>query len=85
MTTIEEWDRVFELTVPLLGASIGVLSVVGVLALWTLRPPGQRISYDGQYLVSVRYPGQWHLLTDFIQPNNPDVLALYSQIGPDPW
>ena len=70
----------------MLSAGIGALSVVaGVLALWTLRPPGQRISYDGQYLVSVRYPGQWHLLTDFIQPNNPDILAVLSEVGPDPW
>ncbi len=45
----------------------------------------QRVKYqDGQYLVSVRY-GQWHDLQDFVQPSNPDVLAVYSQIGPDPW
>ena len=38
---------------------------------------------DNHYLVAVRYPGQWHNLQDFIQPNNPDVLAVYSRIGPD--
>ncbi len=40
---------------------------------------------DGHYLVAVRYPGQWHNLQDFIQPDNPDVVAIYSQIGPDAW
>ncbi|MBA7677837.1 hypothetical protein ES703_86101 [subsurface metagenome] len=40
---------------------------------------------DGHYLVAVRYPGQWHNLQDFVQPDNPDVMAVYSQIGPDVW
>lgn len=40
---------------------------------------------DGRYLVSVRYPGQWHDLREFIQPSNPDVLAVYSRNGPEPW
>ena len=40
---------------------------------------------DNHYLVAVRYPGQWNNLQDFVQPDNPDVLALYSQIGPDVW
>lgn len=40
---------------------------------------------DSHYLVAVRYPGQWHNLQDFVQPDNPDVIAVYSQIGPDPW
>ena len=39
---------------------------------------------DGQYLVSVRY-GDWHDLREFVQPDNPDVLAVYSQYGPDYW
>ncbi len=87
MTTKEEWDRAFELTVPVAGVAIGALSVaVGVLALWTLRPPGQRIySQDGQYLVAVRYPGQWNDIREFIQPANPDVLAAYFRYGPDYW
>ncbi|GAI68460.1 unnamed protein product [marine sediment metagenome] len=87
MRTKEEWDRAFELTVPVAGVAIGALSVVaGVLALWTLRPPGQRIySQDGQYLVAVRYPGQWNDIREFIQPANPDVLAAYFRYGPDYW
>ncbi|MBA7609488.1 hypothetical protein ES703_16679 [subsurface metagenome] len=55
---------------------------LGTLLLSRLR---QRAYYeDGQYLVNVRY-GQWHDLRDFIQPSNPDVLAEYSQIGPNYW
>jgi len=83
----EEWDRAFDRAVPLLGAGIGIVSLaVGIMALWRSSPLGQRIYYqDGQYLVSVRYPGQWHQLTDFVQPDNPDVVAIYSQIGPDVW
>ncbi len=43
-----------------------------------------RVRYlEGQYLVNVR--GQWQDLRDFIQPSNPDVLAVYSQIGPNYW
>jgi len=33
----------------------------------------------------VRGPGQWNDIRDFVQPDNPDVLAVYSQFGPDPW
>lgn len=40
---------------------------------------------DGHYLVAVRYPGQWHNLQDFVQPDNPDVIAAYEQFGPDYW
>ena len=40
---------------------------------------------DSHYLVAVRYPGQWHNLQDFVQPGNPDVLAIFSQYGPGYW
>lgn len=40
---------------------------------------------DGHYLVAVRFPGQWHNLQDFVQPGNPDVLAIFSQYGPNYW
>lgn len=47
---------------------------------------GSRVQYrDGQYLVSVRYPGQWNEIREFVQPDNPDVIAVYSQIGPHVW
>ena len=43
-----------------------------------------RVQYsEGQYLVNVR--GYWQDLRDFIQPLNPDVLDIYSQIGPSCW
>lgn len=72
---------------PIVGVGIGTLSlVIGSMALLLSRASAQRVySEDGQYLVSVRYLGQWHQLTDFVQPNNPDVVALYSEIGPDAW
>ncbi len=65
----------------------GITSIaLGLLALTRSSPLGRRAYHlDGQYLVSVRYPGQWHDLRSFVQPNNPDVIAVYSQYGPDPW
>lgn len=48
--------------------------------------PRQRVYFDdGRCLVSVRYPGQWHDIRDFVQPDNPDVVAVYDQFGPDYW
>ena len=44
-----------------------------------------RVLEDGQYLVSVRYPGQRQDIRSFVQPYDPDVIAVYKQIGPDPW
>jgi len=62
------------------------LLLLGMAALSLSRSPSQRVySQDGQYLVSVRYPGQWHNLQDFVQPDNPDVLAIFSRYGPDYW
>lgn len=46
----------------------------------------QRSRYiNGQYLIAVRYLGQWDDIRSFVQPDNPDVVAIYSEIGPDPW
>ncbi len=86
MKTKEEWDRAFELTVPVAGVAIGALSVaIGIMYLRGSISLGQRVYYqDGQYLVSVRYPFQWNDLREFVQPDNPDILALYSEVGPDP-
>ncbi|MBA7699729.1 hypothetical protein ES703_108428 [subsurface metagenome] len=87
MITEKEWNQAFEHIVPTLSLGVGALSVVlATMALTRSSPLGQRVYYqDGQYLVSVRYPGQWHDLRDFVQPDNPDVVAIYSQYGPDPW
>jgi len=72
---------------PVISTGIGVLSVtLAAMALMRSSPLGQRIFYqDGQYLVSVRFPGEWDDIRSFVQPSNPDVLAVYSEIGPDPW
>lgn len=87
MITKDEWDQAFDRLVPLLGAGIGALSLaLGIMVLTRSRPLGQRVYYqDDQYLVSVRYPRQWHELRDFIQPSNPDVVAIFSEFGPDYW
>ncbi len=84
MITEEQWDKMFLMLVPVVTGTTSF--VLGLWALTRSRPLGHRAYHlDGQYLVSVRYPGQWHNLQDFVQPNNPDVIAIYSQTGPDPW
>ena len=68
---------------PAIGICTAVVVIIAVLGrVFT----GHQVHYqDGQYLVSVRYPGQLHDLREFVQPDNPDVLAAYSQYGPDYW
>ncbi|GAJ02498.1 unnamed protein product, partial [marine sediment metagenome] len=83
LITKEEWDRMFFALGPM---ALGAASVaVGLLALTRSSPLGQVYYQDGQYLVSVRYPGQWNDIREFVQPSNPDVVAVYSQYGPTPW
>lgn len=78
----EEWDKMFFNLVPL---AFGAASLaLGIMAL--TRGLGRRLySQDGEYLVAVRYPGQRRDIREFVQPSNPDVTAVYSQNGPDPW
>jgi len=82
----EEWDKAFFRALPVVSAGIGVISaIMGIMSLRS-RALAQRVAYeDSQYLVSVRYPGQWRDIREFIQPSNPDVVAVYSQYGPDVW
>ena len=75
--------EVLKALLPAVGIGTAVI-VVGTL-LVRVFALGRRVYQDGQYLVSVRYLGQRHDIRDFIQPDNPDVLAVYSQYGPDPW
>ncbi len=84
---VEELDRAFLRVLPVASVGIGTLSLaITIMALRRSSPLAQRVSYeDSQYLVSVRYPGQWHDIREFVQPSNPDVMAIYSQIGPDVW
>lgn len=61
--------------------TIGSFAVAAVSAVSRLFS-GVRVWYkDGQYLVSVRRPGEWHDIRDFVQPGSPAVVALYSQLG----
>lgn len=40
-----------------------------------------RVHYDdSQVLVSVRNPGEWHELREFVQPDNPEVARIVSGI-----
>lgn len=67
--------------------AIGICSVVVIaIAVMGRVFTGRRVeSRGGQYLVSVRYPGQLNDIREFVQPQNPDVLAVYSQYGPGYW
>ena len=38
---------------------------------------------NGDILVSVRSPGEWHDIRDFINPMDPSVQQVYHQVGPD--
>jgi len=59
--------------------------MLATLGLAALLRSSQRVYYDGgRYLVSVRW-GQRYDLREFVQPDNPDVVESYSQIGPDVW
>ncbi|GAJ02274.1 unnamed protein product, partial [marine sediment metagenome] len=59
-----------------------MLATLGLAAL--LRSSQRVYLQDGRYLVSVRW-GQRYDLREFVQPDNPDVVESYSQIGPDVW
>ena len=62
-----------------------LLPLVLVAASRSFAPEGQRVFYEGgQYLVNVRH-GQWYDLRSFIQPTNPDVVAICSEVGPSSW
>ncbi|MBA7619435.1 hypothetical protein ES703_26774 [subsurface metagenome] len=85
--TEEEWDRLFERLTPVISIGIGSLSlVIGAMAAMRAGPLGRRVfPQNGSHLVSVRYPGQWHDIREFVQPDNPDIQAIYAEIGPDCW
>ena len=67
---------------PALGISTAVVVIIALLG---RASTGRRVYQDGQYLVSVRYPGQLNDIREFVEPHNPEVIAIYSQIGPDYW
>lgn len=83
----EEWDQAFEHIIPVVGTSLAAVSLaMGLIALGDSSPLAQRVyGEDGRYRVSVRYLGRWYDLQDFVQPDDPGVVAAYSRIGPDVW
>ncbi|MBA7466781.1 hypothetical protein ES707_01971 [subsurface metagenome] len=69
-------------SVALATASVALAAV----SYWWRGQPRYRVRYlDDKYLVSVRSPWVWHEIREFIQPDDPNVIALYRQIGPDVW
>lgn len=59
---------------------------LAAVSTWWRGQPGYRVRYlDDKYLVSVRAPWVWYEIREFIQPDDPDVIALYHEIGPDVW
>ena len=83
MTVKEDKGELVKGILPVLGLGTAIIVVFAVLV--RALALGQRVYQNGQHLVSVRFPGQWHDLRDFVQPSNPDILAVYSQLGPAPW
>lgn len=68
--------------------AVSTLMVGGVVKVLTGRAviASSRVNYqNGEYLVAVRGPGEWHDVREFVQPNNVDVQAIYQQIGADVW
>ncbi|GAI99403.1 unnamed protein product, partial [marine sediment metagenome] len=62
-------EEVFKGLLPVIGVgTVVILVFAGLVRAFAM---GRRVYEDGQYLVSVRYPGQWHGLRDFVQPGNP--------------
>ena len=85
MITTEERGRISLKSVIYTAIAAG-FAAFGLMAAWIATHRGLRVRYlDGQYLVLVRYPGQWHELREFIQPDDPDVIAIYHKVGPDVW
>lgn len=86
MKTTGGQGRTFIDMLPVVSTGIGAVSLtLAVIALTRTTPLAQRVYHeDGRYLVKVRY-GQWHDLQSFIQPLAPEVVAIYSEIGPDSW
>ena len=67
---------------PAIGICTAVVVAIAVLGRVST---ARQIHYQDGHLVSVRYPGQWHDIRSFVQPDNPEVIAVYSQFGPDYW
>jgi len=69
----------FRNLLPLIPLAIGSLSLALVVG-GSKQQRAYRV--EGHYLVSVRYPLQRHDIREFVTPGDPQVLALYRQLGP---
>ena len=92
----EDWNNVYFTVIPLIGIAISAIGVaISVMMLrrdeaagvGSLEPPSgvavdiPRVHYqDGQILLSVRNPGEWHPITGFVQPHDPWVRQVVRQI-----
>lgn len=72
-------------TVAALGLSGACFAIIGLVASRRLQVNLKVLYVDGRYFVAVRHFGEWHEIREFVQPDNPDILFVYSQIGPDVW
>lgn len=91
----EDWNSIYSIVIPLLGVVISAFGVaISVLRLrqgeagvgGMESPSGvavdiPRVRYqDGQVLLSVRDPGEWHPITGFVQPHDPWVRQIVRQL-----
>lgn len=72
--------------IPILALSAATFVMVTIPSFFRILPPlTSRVRYrDGLYFISARN-GEWLEIREFVQPHNPSVAAIYSQIGPDVW
>ena len=91
-----DWDNVFFATMAMasvvmatIGVALALRSGSSVAGLGNLGPaPPSGLSVDipkvhyqnGECLVSVRRPNEWHELREFVQPSNPDIIRVVSRI-----
>lgn len=80
------------LAVGALGVVIGLLALersqAQAAGLGSLEPPAgplgvniPRVHYqDGQVLVQVRNPGEWHNMREFVQPGNPEITRIINGV-----
>ena len=91
----EDWNNVYFIVIPLIGIAISAIGVAisvmtlrrGEAGVGSLEPPTgvavdiPRVHYqDGQILLSVRNPGEWQEIREFVRPNDPWVRQIVRQL-----